>query len=167
MENTYVYDIKKPNFLLDYIKHNLESNDSKPLDELFGLDKMCLQMVELLLKKEYLPKDVRLSHIATLYENGFNYQEIANLRGVSKMGVCQTLNRTRSKIEMSQLKYKHREKRKEIKLKIYDSEIYTKLTPENYEAYRLKLGHSNSYFELLNNQARARNRKVGGFIYEG
>lgn len=147
-----------------YFEELFKTKSIKEISEEFSIDYMVLNTVFNVVHTYLIDcEDVTISYIVALYKNGFSYQEIGDMKGISKMGVRYHLKENLSETDISMLKYQNSVKRKELKDLIFRKEIVLKLTEDNYEEIRKLLGYSKSYFQLI---VANSDRKFRGSAYE-
>lgn len=158
--NQAMKNVKQSNFLIRYLNECFDKYTPSELSLLLCIKEDILSIVyHILVTDELSGEDITLSYIISMYESGFNYQEIGFLKDISKMGVRHHLKMNLSAKELSYLKLKNKSNRANIKDIIFRIEVIKILTDENYEDIRKELGYSESYFKLMVDNS---NRKFRG-----
>lgn len=157
--NSALLDIKQSKFLIRYLEEEFKEKSISEIRNQLNIDEQLLLMIKQSIDTENYGENITISYIIDLYRLGFNYLEIGYLKDITKMGVRHHLKNNLKNEDLNKLKYLNKLNRKKIKEIIIKTEIYDKLTKENYEEFRVSLGYSESYFKLFMDDI---DRKVRG-----
>lgn len=148
--NNSLFNIKQSSFLNRYFEEAFKHYSSEQLSVYLDLDIKFVSLLEnILIKKTVEPEDITISYIHFLYSEGFNFQEIGEIKKITKMGARYHVHNMLSSKDFHALKFDNKDKRSALKNKIFRFEIINNLTDENYHQIRSNLGFSESYFKVF------------------